>query len=80
MNLVNNSIIPPKEWHHDPELLEDNNEGTIALKLAKKGIIPPKEWHHSPLRYDDNHHTVAELLFMNNIYPSDEWLYDNPII
>lgn len=47
MILASNGIIPPKEWHHSPEL--KNSAGwTVAMFLGRKGIIPPKEWHHSP--------------------------------
>lgn len=39
-------IIPPKEWHHRPELCS-NNGFTVALYLSSHGIIPPEEWNHS---------------------------------
>ena len=41
MKLAYQGIIPSKEWHHDPTLV--NNHGyTVAMKLAFKEIIPPK--------------------------------------
>lgn len=45
MILVDNNIIPPKEWYHDP-LLKDINDNTVAIILSSEGIIPPKEWIH----------------------------------
>ena len=33
MYLASNSIIPPKEWHHD-SLIHDKHGSTVALLLA----------------------------------------------
>ena len=43
MWLAFRGIIPPKEWHHDPNLKVDDDI-TVATILALSGIVPPKEW------------------------------------
>lgn len=47
MILACREIIPPKEWHHSPELKSDYDD-TVAMYLASHEIIPPKEWIHRP--------------------------------
>ena len=34
MLLASNGILPPKEWHHDPKIINENNE-TVAIILLK---------------------------------------------
>lgn len=48
MQLAYHEIIPPKEWQHDPNMVENTNGDTVAIHLAVKGIIPPKCWKHRP--------------------------------
>lgn len=40
-------IIPPKEWDHRSDIVNDD-KATVALSLARNGLIPPKEWYHKP--------------------------------
>lgn len=40
MIYASKGIMPPKEWEHDPNL-KDKNNNTVALLLAKTSIIPP---------------------------------------
>ena len=39
MDLANNGIIPPKQWHHKPEITT-NDGWTVAMELAFNKIIP----------------------------------------
>ena len=41
MTYADETIMPPKEWEHDPNL-QSKNGMTVAMKLAYHGIIPPK--------------------------------------
>lgn len=41
MLLALNSIISPKNWEHDPELTDENNN-TVAKLLIYNRIIPTK--------------------------------------
>ena len=43
-----NKIIPPKEWQHDPNMIDNFNNCTVGMYLAGNGIIPPKYWEHKP--------------------------------
>lgn len=43
MFMASRGFIPPKEWHHDPDIRSEANL-TVAHLLAMNGIIPPKEW------------------------------------
>ena len=43
MNLASHKIIPPPEWHHNPELKNIDNK-TVAMILTDNKIIPPPEW------------------------------------
>lgn len=46
MYLASKGIIPPKIFHHDPEM-RDKYDCTVAMLLAANGMIPPQEWTHS---------------------------------
>lgn len=46
MILSEQAIVPPIEWQHKPDLCDNDNE-TVAMKLAKKGIKPPVVWIHN---------------------------------
>ena len=47
ISLALKGIIPPKQWHHNPEITT-NGGWTVAMFLAWNKIIPPKEWYHDP--------------------------------
>ena len=46
--------IPPKEWYHNPELTNSDNQ-TVAMLLVSRYIIPPKEWCYDPLKNFDEY-------------------------
>ncbi len=46
MILAYEGILPPKEWQHDPTIID--NSYTVAMYLVSNKIIPPKEWYHDP--------------------------------
>lgn len=62
------SMIPPKQWYHEPEL-RCSSKKTTAMWLALHGIVPPKEWEHEPTLQDVNGVTVAMYLAGNGIVP-----------
>ena len=41
MLLGMNGIVCPKEYEHDPNIVNDHGD-TVAIILAGKGVIPPK--------------------------------------
>ena len=43
MILALNSIIPPKEWYHNPEI-KDKDSNTVCYYLWDNGIIVPDNW------------------------------------
>lgn len=43
--LADKGVIPPKEWCHDP-LIVNEYGNTVAMKLALNKIEPPDEWVH----------------------------------
>lgn len=47
MYLAKEGITPPKEWYHDPNLINSNGN-TVAHCFAENGHIPPKEWTINP--------------------------------
>ena len=47
MKLINNSIIPPKEWIHDPNI-KDKYNYTVSYYFKYNNLPVPNEW------YDDN--------------------------
>ena len=53
MYLASNKILPPKEWYHNPLLINEHN-GTVAVILINKGVLPPKEWEHIIYKHDIN--------------------------
>jgi len=47
MILSRTGIIPPKEWHHDPKIHNDNIY-TVAINLIENNIEVPEEWRYEP--------------------------------
>ena len=43
MWLASKKITPPKEWCHNPEMV-DLYCNTVAMIFASNGIIPPEDW------------------------------------
>ena len=60
--------IPPKEFHHSPDL-QNNYGDTVAMLLAWNGIIPPKEWYHSQELKNKEDTTVAMQFANHKIIP-----------
>lgn len=48
MLLAERGIIPPEEWEHDADIVNDEG-ATVAMYLASYGIIPSKKWKHNTL-------------------------------
>ena len=46
MRLAEMRIVPPKEWIHNPNMIEPINKMTVAMHFALNGIIPPECWIH----------------------------------
>ena len=49
MLLVNNDIIPPKQWIHDPNI-KNNRDYTVADYLKKKNLPVPNEWYNDIMK------------------------------
>lgn len=45
MELASEYVVPPEEWHHDPELKNDYGTTVADLLDLKLGTIPEEWWY-----------------------------------
>ena len=80
--ILNYKKMPPKEWCHDPRLMNKDGK-TVALMIAAfLKSAPPDEWYHDPniKSLDDDKPVEAYLLDCKCVYYKDFWKANDNLI